>query len=331
MSDTLETPIPPLDDNAEREARADAAKMTRIFLMFAAPMGLMFIILLGAMAWKFSHSKPLVTTPPPAAASSSNDKDAEIARLKMQLAALQNQTTSAASATPQGAPVATPPAVPAQTAPSSPAESSNLAQLTARMDRLEANQKELAHAAGAAYAARNLQLAAHDGDPFLSELAAAEPSIDDSSLTNALRPYAEHGVPSEITLAVRFPAAAEKANIAAETHSGKTGFFNWIAQAFGSFISIRRTDNPTGQGTEAILARAENRLNLGDLHGAVGYLSALPPAAHQAMKPWLDDAQARLLVDDTTRRISEEAIDRLGRSATSAPAAAASPPDGGLL
>jgi len=323
MSDTLESTIPPLDDIAEREARADAARMTRYFMMFAAPLLIMFVILIGAFAWKLSH--PKIAAPVAAATA---DKDAEIAQLRQQIASLQNpapQNPGAAPSATPAAPAATP--APVQTAPAYDGGGS-LAALNARMDRLEASQKAMARAAGAAYAARTLQLASHNGDPFLSELAVAEPTIDDPSLAAALRPYAEKGVPSEVTLAVRFPAYAAKANTAAESHNGKTGFFDRIAQGLAGFISVRRTDNIDGQGAQAILARAENRLNLGDLHGAVGYLTALPPAAHDAMKPWLDQAQARLLVDDTTRRISERAMSRLGQSAATDPAAA---PEGGLL
>jgi hypothetical protein len=334
MSDTLETSIPPMDDIAEREARADAAKMTRYFMMFAAPLLIMFVILIGAFAWKLSH--PKIT--PQAVASA--DKNAEIAQLKMQINSLQNQSAapaqgqSQAQAQSQAQSSAAPAATPSQpAAPPYYAESGSLAQLAARMDRLEASQKAMARAASAAYAARSLQLASHDGDPFLSELAVAEPTIDDPSLTAALRPFAEKGVPSEVTLAVRFPAYAAKANTAAQTHNGKTGFFDRIAQGLAGLISVRRTDNLDGEGAQAILARAENRLNQGDLHGAVGYLTALSPAAHDAMKPWLDQAQARLLVDDTTRRISERAMSRLGQSVASGPAASdsAAAQQGGLL
>lgn len=329
MSDTLETSIPPMDDIAEREARADAAKMTRYFMMFAAPLLIMFVILIGAFAWKLSH--PKITPQAVASADKNADKDAEIAQLKMQINSLQNQSAAPAQGQAQAQASSAPATAPAQPAPSAPSyygESGSLAALTARMDRLEASQKAMARAASAAYAARTLQLASHDGDPFLSELAVAEPTIDDPSLTAALRPFAEKGVPSEVTLAVRFPAYAARANTAAQTHNGKTGFFDRIAQGLAGLISVRRTDNLDGQGAQAILARAENRLNQGDLHGAVGYLTALSPAAHDAMKPWLDQAQARLLVDDTTRRISERAMSRLGQSAATDPAAA---PQGGLL
>ena len=73
MSDTLESTIPPRDDIAEREARADAARMTRYFMMFAAPLLIMFVILIGAFAWKLSH--PKIAAPVAAATA---DKDAEI-------------------------------------------------------------------------------------------------------------------------------------------------------------------------------------------------------------------------------------------------------------
>ena len=65
MSDTLESTIPPLDDIAEREARADAARMTRYFMMFAAPLLIMFVILIGAFAWKLSHPKIAARFPRP--------------------------------------------------------------------------------------------------------------------------------------------------------------------------------------------------------------------------------------------------------------------------
>jgi hypothetical protein len=321
-----------MDEIAEREARAEAAKMTRAFLGFAGVLGVCFVILLAVMAWKLSHGRPQIPASSPAVAAASADKDAQIAQLRLQIAALQGQAAgggaSSSAATPD-APTQGATSTANPTATGAYYGGTSVASLSARMDRLEASQKALARAASAAYAARTLQLAAHDGDPFLSELAMAEPTIDDPGLAAALRPYAEKGVPSEVTLAVRFPAAAAKANIAAETHNGKSGFFDQIAHGLSHFISVRRTDNLNGQGTEAILARAESRLNLGDLHGAVGYLTALPPAAHTAMKPWLDEAQARLLVDDTTRRISEKAMSRLSQSAND-PAYGVTP-EGGLL
>ena len=221
------------------------------------------------------------------------DKDAEITALRNQIALLQSQAT------------------PAPSTPSYAADPAALAQLSARLDRVEANQRAFARAAMVASAAEALEAAARSGAPFQNQLAVLEPGLDDPNLAAPLRPYADKGIATEVDLAVRFPRVAASANIAARADSGDGSLFTRALHALGSFISIRRTDHIDGQGTEAILQRAENRLNLGDLSGAVGYLDTLKPAPHKAIEPWLADARARLLVDDTTSRLTAAALSRM--------------------
>lgn len=265
------------------------------------------LIAIFALFWGLTHQKkPVGTAVPavsaPALAASDPQKDAQIAALQSQIAALQGQLHPAEAQAP-----AQPLYAPDPTA---------LSQLSARLDRVEANQQALAKAAASAFAARTLQLAARTEQPFLSELAVVEAGIDDPSLVAALRPYAEKGVPSEVTLAVKFPAVAARANSAAQADDGKDDLFSKLKHALGGFISVRHTDNVNGQGSEAILQRAEIRLNNGDLKGAVAYLNTLSPSAQKALSPWIDQARARVLVDDTTRHISESALNRLSQTTT---------------
>jgi hypothetical protein len=267
------------------------------------------LIALFAVFWGLTHQKkPAAAVAPIAAASAPavTDKDAQIAQLQGQLLALQSQAH----------PVEAPPAQPLY-APDPTA----LGQLSARLDRVEAAQREVVKATSAAYAARSLQLAAKNQQPFLSELAVVEPALNDPAVVATLRPYAEKGVPSEVALAVTFPSVAARANIAAKADDGKNGILDKIRHAIGGFISVRRVGNPGGQGAEAILERAEIRLNGGDLKGAVAYLDTLPPSAQRALSPWLEQARARVLVDDTTRRISETALNHLSQmtNASTAP------------
>ena len=311
MSEPLDSTLSgdTLDQEFATEAahRKDAAKVTRMAILFAAPLLVMVLIVLGAIIFKMSQdSKAIVATATPAASApavaSDPQKDAQIAALQSQIAALQGQLHPGEA-----------------TAPSQPlytADPTALSQLSARLDRVEANQQALAKAAASAFAARTLQLAARTEQPFLSELAVVEAGIDDPSLVAALRPYAEKGVPSEVTLAVKFPAVASRANSAAQADDGKDDLFSKLKHALGGFVSVRRTDNVNGQGSEAILQRAEIRLNTGDLKGAVAYLNTLSPAAQKALSPWLDQARARVLVDDTTRHISESALNRLSQTTT---------------
>lgn len=308
MSDPLNTSDIGTDAQAiDTQDWADpkTTNIARLMAFFILP-SVFVLIAIFAVFWGLTHQKkPAVatTTPVPAvsAPAVATDKDAQIAQLQGQLLALQSQLH----------PVEGAPAAPAQ--PYYAPDPTALAQLSARLDRVEAAQRELVKATAAAYAARSLQLAAQDQKPFLSELAVAEPALSDPAVAAALRPYAEKGVPSAVALAVTFPSVAARANIAAHADDGKTGLFDKIRHALGGFISVRRIGNPGGQGAEAILERAEIRLNSGDLKGAVAYLDTLSPAAQKALSPWLEEARARVLVDDTTRRLSETALNRLSQ------------------
>ncbi|EGF92914.1 hypothetical protein ABI_13530 [Asticcacaulis biprosthecium C19] len=307
------------DDAALREHRREAAKVTRIALLFAIPFVLMLIAVVGAFIWSSQRDAAgaaRLAQGQTAAPSSSpvqtpvNDKDAEIARLRSQIAALQQGDTTPAS-----------PAIPG---PTTYADPNALAQLSARLDKVEANQRVLARAAAAANAAAGLQQAAHGDSPFASQLAVVETSVDDPALIALLRPHAEKGVPSEVSLAVEFPQYAARANIAATSAANKNGLLEQVARMLN--ISVRRTDGED-QGPAGLLHSAEARLNVGDLRGAVAYLNRLPAPALAALKPWLDKAQARISVDDAIHRLTESALARLSQSGETA----TTPQTGGVL
>ncbi len=290
-----------------KDEKSPATSATRMFIWFVVPIVAMLAITLAAFAWKLT-SKPAVTAVVTAPAVTTSDKDAQIAQLQSQIQRLQGQL-----ATPQ-APVQTVPGAVAPVQPVAPvysADAAAIAQLSARLDRLETNQRALSRAATAAYAAAALEQKAHTSDPFLNELAAVEPAFDDASLTVPLRTVAEHGVESEAQLAVDFPQFAARANIAAKQDDGNDDLFNRARHAMGSFVSVRRTDKDACKATQGILQCAEADLNRGDLDGALAYLNTLSPSAQKAIAPWLSQARARARVDTATRRITQISLQRL--------------------
>lgn len=273
--------------------------------------GVIFLIIV--IAFKVNgmfQPKPAVVagaaSPAAAVSAPAVDKDAEIAALRNQIALLQGQVGNPATAA----------------APAYNADPAALAQLSARLDRVEANQRALARAAAVANAAEVLQQTARSGAPFGAQLAALEAGLSDPGIVAPLHAYADKGVPTAVDLAVRFPRAARDANVASRNDNGDNSLLGKAMNALGSIISIRRTDNTDGQGTQAVLANAQRQLNAGDLGGAVGSLDTLKPAAHKAIEPWLADARARLLVDDTTSRIAAGALSRMAQTASPADAAA---------
>ncbi|ESQ75970.1 COG4223 family protein [Asticcacaulis sp. AC402] len=298
------------EDAALRDHRREAAKVTRIALLFAVPFVLMLIAVIVAFIWSSQRdassaarlaatSASSATAPVPA-----DNKDAEIARLRSQIAALQ-----------QGQSVSAIPVTPGTSAYTDP---NALAQISARLDRVEANQRALARAAAAANAAAALQQAARNDGPFLAQLGVVERSIDDPALIALLRPHAEKGVPSEVSLAIEFPQYAAKAHIAAASAANKNGVLERIGQMLN--ISVRRTDGED-QGPDGLLHSAESRLNAGDLRGAVAFVNRLPAPAQPSLKPWLDKAQARLSVDDAIHRLTETTLARLSQGGEAAASA----------
>ncbi len=281
----------------------------RALALYVLPAIFAGLCVLGAYLVITRHPfAPKPTADKPAAAAPVSDKDMQIARLQSQIAIMQGQAVNPALV-PQA--VAPGQVVQAPVAPVYSAEAALIAQLSARVDRLESNQRALARAAAAAQAALELARAAHTSEPFMRELTAAEPAVADPTLTAPLRAVADKGVPSEAQLAILFPPYAAKANIAAKDDDGDNSLFNRGRHALGSFISVRHIDKESCKGVQGALQCAETHLDNGDLQGALSFLSTLPPSGQKALKPWLDLARARSLVDVTTQRITTQALNRL--------------------
>lgn len=286
--------------------RRELERSMRRFLFIGMPAIAIVAIGLALLAWNLvQHFR----TPAPQTVASAPvvDKDAQIAQLQNQILRLQGQVAVPGQAPAQGA-AAT---APIPTAPIYSADAAAIAQLSARLDRLETNQRALARAAATAYAATVLEEKAHTSEPFLAELAAVEPVFDDPSLTAPLRAAAEHGVSSEVQLALDFPQAAMKANIASKADTDKDSLFNRARHALGSFISVRRIDKQGCKGIQGALECAEVQLKNGNLDAALTDLDSLTPSAKAALKPWLDKAHARARVDALTRHLTQAALQRL--------------------
>lgn len=285
-------------------------KIARLMAVFILPSIFLILVAVALVLFLLPKLKAGHGVPVAPVAAQPVDKDAQIAALQGQIAVLQGQLGHPAV-------TAAAPGAPPVPALSYAADSAALTQLSARLDRIEASQRALAHAAAAAAAADSLRDAADSGGPFPTELALVQSSLANPHLLDAVRPFADKGIPSKVTLAAQFPHVAATANIAAKGASGDKSLMTKLRHSLGSFISVRRTDTATdGVGVEATLARAENRMNAGDLGGAVGYLNGLPVAAQTAIKPWLDQARARVALDAATRQISENALGTLGQANT---------------
>lgn len=262
---------------------------------FFVAIGVCVLFLLAAIVVGFFGPKiwPKVVRPhaqaQAAAEATPAQLRAQIAELQQQLADAQKASTEAAAASP-GLPVATAQA------------------LSARIDRLEAEQRRTERAASAAIAAAALADVAQTSRPFTGELAALERLMPDSSLVSDLRPLAETGAPTRSALTAEFPDVAARAASAAHAPGKNANFISRALAALGSLITLRRVDDLTGQSADAILARAEHRVADGDLEGALEQLRALPPSAQAATADWRERALRRVEIETRIGRLRTAAL-----------------------
>src|SRR5436190_16520441 len=110
------------------------------------------------------------------------------------------------------------------------AASAEIASLTQRVERLEADRRRLALAAAAALAASSLTQASNSSHPFAGELAVAEAALPGSADLRALRPLAEGGAPTLTALTAEYPEFAARAAVASRAHASGDGFFAVVAR-----------------------------------------------------------------------------------------------------
>lgn len=201
------------------------------------------------------------------------------------------------------------------TAPAAPAQDSaapsQIADLQARLARLEGGEQRTVQAAAAALAVSTLAQAAEGAAPFPAEMAAVERLLPPSADLRALRALAAAGAPTRAAVAAQFPDAAARAASASRSPIQGQGGFARLIRAATAFVSIRRVDQLTGGGADAVLARAERRADDGDLAGAELELAALPQAGKDAMTGWTSEAQRRVAIDKALASLRAQALQSL--------------------
>ncbi len=186
-------------------------------------------------------------------------------------------------------------------------------------------------AEAAILAVGQLRAALATSKPFGKQLAAVRALVpgdtDMIAVLDQMQPFADSGVETADDLTRDFGRLAPTLVRGAVVGDGQS----WWRQAvyhLESVISIRRVgaDVP-GDTTEALVARAEARLDEEDLPGAVAALRSLTGSAADMASPWIHDVEHRIAVDGAESDLSRIAIGRVsagtptGTSAITTPAA----------
>ncbi len=169
-----------------------------------------------------------------------------------------------------------------------------IADADARVAQAEAKAAELEEAAAAAAleakrqaSLAGLRAAIEGGTPFADSLE----SLDD--VPPALAAAAEDGVPTLVSLQQGFPDAARAALASVQTVPDDASTGERLTAFLKRQTNARSLTPRDGDDPDAVLSRAEARLNEGDLGAALAEVETLPNAAKSAMSGWLSEAHAR--------------------------------------
>jgi hypothetical protein len=160
-----------------------------------------------------------------------------------------------------------------------------VAALEQRLARTEQQAGRLAGVAAQAQRLEQAQTALQNGQP-LGDMPGAPPE---------LARFAEARPPTEAALRLAFPGAAEAALRATRPAPENRSLGARIWLRMRSLVTVKQGDKVlVGIPAAEVIAKAEARLEAGDLAGAVAALDALDPAAAAALAGWRSQAEALL-------------------------------------
>jgi hypothetical protein len=204
------------------------------------------------------------------------------------------------------------------------APTAEIEALTTRVAALEQAAKNaetrIAATAGAdkagrlAFVAVALRGAVERGDPFVRELAAAQPLVGDAKTLAPLESFAASGVPRAATLSRELSQLTFAMLAAAGTPPREGGLFDRLQANAERLVRIRPISDAPGDDPATIIGRAEVKATQGDLAGARAELASLPPAVRAPAQIWITRAEAREAALTAARDLAEKAIGALAKS-----------------
>jgi hypothetical protein len=161
-----------------------------------------------------------------------------------------------------------------------------------------------------------LRAAVEVGRPYATELSTLAALSVGAGDIGSLLDYEDEGIPTLRQLTVSFKEARDKA-ASATTEVGDS-LLDRLMSSAESLVKVKRVDGAAeGNTPDAVLARAEAKLEQGDLVAVVAEVGTLQGAQRAAFATWLDQARARLDAEKTLQRLQKILLVSLGGNAQS--------------
>jgi hypothetical protein len=196
-------------------------------------------------------------------------------------------------------------------APTAEVPQAEVERLQARIADLESRGARSSEAAAAALAAASVIEASRTSRPFAEAMEALRKAAPELPELAALSRVAAVGAPSRAALAASFPEFAARAAVRARRPADDAGLSERIGYEVSKVVQVRRVDDLTGSGPDALIARAELALADGDVVAALALLDRLPPRARNALAPWREGAERRAEIDRQVEALRARALSDL--------------------
>ncbi len=196
--------------------------------------------------------------------------------------------------------------------------------LAARLASLEASTKQIGNQLGRittasspgntrrAVVALALDTAVGRGGPYGRELAALDPADAGPGALDALKPFADTGVPSAATLARELAAVMPEALKAIEVpRSAGGGFLERLQSNAERLVRVRPIAHApqAGEDPAAVLSRVEAATARGDIAAALAEAAKLPATVRAPLDPWIKRAEGREAALAAAAALASQSLD----------------------
>ena len=163
-----------------------------------------------------------------------------------------------------------------------------------------------------------LNAAVERGAPYRRELAALDPASVGRAAVDALKPFADSGVPNAAALARELAAVMPQALKAADVPASGGGLFERLQSNAERLVRIRPIAQQQGEEPSAVLGRVEAKTARGDVVGALADAAKLPATVRAPLEPWIKRAEAREAALAAAAALATQSLDVVRRPAQGA-------------
>jgi uroporphyrinogen-III synthase len=136
---------------------------------------------------------------------------------------------------------------------------------------------------------------------------------DDPAMVESLKrlsPYAKSGVLNRQQLQQEFKGLASDI-VMAKLQGQDASVQQEAIKRMSKLVKVRRIDDVKGSSVDAVVARAQMKLNANDVRGAMQELQSLEGAPAATAAPFMEQAAGNVLADDASAQLLETIMSRL--------------------